>query len=89
METGPVIPPWDTQLPGPPSTSKAEDADPDDLTALDLRWRAIMRVTSWCLEDVYQFLLTLLERLYSGTFSQGDPGVSTRARASQTRPRDV
>ena len=84
VEMGLVIPSWDThQLPGPPSMSKTEDTDHDDLTALDLRWRA-----SWYIADFHQFLLTSLERLNSRTFSQGDPVASTRARASQTRPRE-
>ena len=73
METGLVFPPWDTQLPGPPSMSKAEDTDPNNLTALDLRGGGIMRVTSWYIAYVHQFLLTLLESQYLGTFSQGTP----------------
>ena len=59
-----MIPPWDTQLPWPPSMSKAEDADPDDLTAPDLRWRAIMMIISWYIADFHHFFLTLLEPLY-------------------------
>ena len=66
--------------------SKTEDVDLDDLTALELRLGAIMRVAAGYMADFHQFLLTSLENLYSGTFSQGDPGPSTRARASQTRP---
>ena len=39
MRAGPVILPWEAQLPGPPGRSKAEDVDPfqavEDLTAQD------------------------------------------------------
>ena len=93
MRAGPVILPRETQLPGPPRTSKAKDVDPfqavEELTARDIQWRTIMRVALWGLEDVHQFLRISIDRLNSGTSSKGDPGVSTKARASQTQPGGV
>ena len=77
---GLLIPHWDThQLPKPHGMSKTEGLDLDNLTVMDLSWRTIMRITA-------EFLVTSLENLYSGTFSRGDLGVSTKARTTQTLP---
>ena len=85
--------PWEAHLPGPPGTSKAEDVDPfqvvEELTTRDIQWQSIMKVASWGLEDVHQFLRILMERLNSGTSSMGDPSVSTKARVSQTNLQGV
>ena len=93
MRAGPVILPWEAQLAGPPRMSMAKDVDPfqavEELTARDIQWRTILRVASWGLEDNHQFLRISMDRLNSGTSSQGNPGVSTKAHASQIHPRGV
>ena len=93
MRAGPVILPWEAQLPRPLGRSMARDVDPfqavEELMARDIQWLTIMRVASWGLEDVHQFLRISMDCLNSGTSSQGDPGVSTKACASQTHPRGV
>ena len=88
-ESVPVLLPWEPSLPRPPGAPRHEEIYPfqamEELTAQDIQWLTVMRVASWGLEDVQQFLCISIERLNSGISSRGDPGVPTKARASQTQ----
>ena len=88
-EAGTGAPPLGVQPPQAPGAPRPEEVDPfqavEELTARDIQWRTVIRVASWGLEDVQQFSRISVERLNSGFSSRGDPGVPTKARASQTR----
>ena len=81
--------PWEPSLPRPPGAFRHKEIDPfqvmEELTARDIQWQTVMRVVSWGLEDVQQFLRISMERLNSGISSRGDPGAPTKAHASQTQ----